>query len=113
MKSIIIVAFILLGCVAFNEALQCYSHDACTANCPQLKDTIKTCGGDDNKCYKGTLLGGVTRGCAKERCTVQVDGNAVASSICCEKDLCNSAITSKLTFSTFFIIIAAFVLARM
>jgi hypothetical protein len=53
-------------------ALQCYSHEICSTNCPQLSGTIKTCTGDDNKCYKGAFPGGVARGCAKERCNVQV-----------------------------------------
>jgi hypothetical protein len=89
MKSIIIVAFVILGCVAFNEgnnsinyffsnkeilfkALECYSHDVCSANCPQLSNTVKTCTGDDNKCFKAAFPGGVKRGCGKERCNVQV-----------------------------------------
>lgn len=53
-------------------ALQCYSHDPCIVNCPQLSDSIKTCNGDDNKCYKGAFPGGTARGCARERCNVQV-----------------------------------------
>lgn len=53
-------------------ALQCYSHDACSTNCPQLSSSIKTCTSDDNKCYKAAFPGGVSRGCAKERCNVQV-----------------------------------------
>ncbi len=37
-----------------------------------MSNSIKTCAGDDNKCYKAAFPGGVTRGCAKERCNVQV-----------------------------------------
>jgi hypothetical protein len=89
MKSIIIIAIVLLGCVAINQgrffllffrlycffnfsALDCYSHNVCSANCPQLKDTVKTCTGGEDKCYKAAFPGGVSRGCAKDRCNVQV-----------------------------------------
>ncbi|UJR31421.1 hypothetical protein I4U23_018914 [Adineta vaga] len=113
MKSIVIIALTFLGCIGLNEALQCYSHEMCSTNCKPLAETIKTCNSDENKCYKGTLASGVTRGCAKEQCTIQIDGGASVSSICCEKELCNSAVSSKLTLSTFFMIIGVFIMARM
>ncbi|CAF1051145.1 unnamed protein product [Rotaria sordida] len=107
MKLVIIIAIVLLGCITFNEALQCYSHDTCSANCPQLSETVKTCGGDENKCYKAALPVGVSRGCARERCNVQVNANSVMANVCCEKDLCNSARTSKMTIGGFFMMIGA------
>ncbi|CAF4322467.1 unnamed protein product, partial [Adineta steineri] len=93
MKSIIIIAIVLLGCVAFNEAIKCYQHDMCSANCPQLHDSIKTCGGDENKCYKTALPTGVKRGCAKDLCDAQANVGSTLANVCCEKDLCNSAVT--------------------
>ncbi|CAF1195273.1 unnamed protein product [Adineta ricciae] len=113
MKSVIITALTLLGCFAFSEALQCYSHDMCLNNCKPLAETIKMCGSDENRCYKGALAGGVTRGCAKDICNIQVDGGSQAASVCCEKDLCNSAVTSKLSLSTLFMLLGIFVWARM
>jgi hypothetical protein len=56
----------------FSLALQCYSHDTCSINCPQLSSSIKTCNSDENRCYKAAFPGGVTRGCAKDRCNIQV-----------------------------------------
>jgi len=113
MKSIIIIAIVLFGCIAFNEALECYSHELCSANCPQLVNSVKKCGSDENKCYKAAVPGGVSRGCAKDRCNVQVNLNSVMASVCCESNLCNSAITSKITISTIFMIIGAFFLVRL
>ncbi len=37
-----------------------------------MSETKKTCGDGEDKCYKAAFPGGVTRGCAKERCNVQV-----------------------------------------
>ncbi len=54
-------------------ALQCYSHDPCSSNCPQLANTITTCESGLNKCYKTAFPGGVSRGCARDRCNVQVN----------------------------------------
>jgi hypothetical protein len=94
MKSIIIVAIIFLGCIALNEgtiisfcsciikqirilflALQCYSHTFCGTNCPQLSDAVETCQGDQNKCYKAAVPGGVKRGCANKQCNVEVSSS--------------------------------------
>ncbi|CAF3864923.1 unnamed protein product [Rotaria sordida] len=94
-------------CCSSDLSLQCYSHDTCSANCPQLSETVKTCGGDENKCYKAALPVGVSRGCARERCNVQVNANSVMANVCCEKDLCNSARTSKMTIGGFFMMIGA------
>ncbi|CAF1111233.1 unnamed protein product [Rotaria sordida] len=112
MKLIIIIVILLLGCVALNEALQCYSHDLCSINCPQLSYTIKSCTDNDNRCYTATFLGGIARGCAKERCNVQINANSVTANVCCETDLCNSATTSKLTLSILFMILGALILPR-
>jgi hypothetical protein len=54
-------------------ALDCYSHDVCSTNCPQLSTTVKKCTGNDNRCYKAAFPGGVSRGCARDRCDVQVN----------------------------------------
>ncbi len=54
-------------------ALQCYTHDPCSTNCPQLSNTIRTCDGTNDRCYKAAFPGGVSRGCATDRCNVQVN----------------------------------------
>ncbi|UJR15257.1 hypothetical protein I4U23_002212 [Adineta vaga] len=113
MKSVIIIAIVLLGCVAYNEALQCYSHDVCAANCPQLANTIKTCASDETKCYKLAAVAGVSRGCGKDRCNFQADVASNLANVCCEGNLCNSAITSKIALSTIFMVLGAFLFARM
>ncbi|CAF2704938.1 unnamed protein product [Rotaria sp. Silwood2] len=112
MKLIIVIVTILLGCITFNEALQCYSHDICSANCPQLTNTIKTCNNDENKCYKAAFPGGVSRGCAKERCNVQVNANSIMANVCCETDLCNSAIIPKMTIAGLLMIISVLIFIR-
>ncbi|CAF2101417.1 unnamed protein product [Rotaria magnacalcarata] len=112
MKSIIIAAIVFLHCATFNEALQCYSHDTCTTNCPQLSDTVRTCTNDENRCYKLAFSGGVSRGCVRDRCSAQVNENFMMANICCERDLCNSATTPKMTLGGLFILIAILVFAR-
>ncbi|CAF3108039.1 unnamed protein product [Rotaria sp. Silwood2] len=112
MKAIIIVVILLLNYVTLIETLQCYSHDVCSINCPQLSNTIRSCTGGDNKCYKAAFSGGISRGCAKERCSVQINGNSVLANVCCEKDLCNSAITSKITCKILFMILGALILTQ-
>ncbi|CAF3262018.1 unnamed protein product [Rotaria socialis] len=112
MKSIIITAIVFLHCATFNEALQCYSHDTCTTNCPQLSDAVRTCANDDNRCYKLAFPGGVSRGCVRDRCSAQINGHFMMANICCEKDLCNSATTPKMTLSGLFILIAVLVFSR-
>ncbi|CAF4840467.1 unnamed protein product [Rotaria sp. Silwood1] len=92
-------------CCSNDLSLQCYSHDICSSNCPQLSNTIKKCTGDENKCYKAAFPGGVSRGCAKERCNVQVNANSIMANVCCENDLCNSAIIPKMTLGGFLMII--------
>lgn len=57
----------------FGLALQCYSHNPCSTNCPDFSSTITTCSGDNSRCYKAAFPGGVARGCAKERCAIQVN----------------------------------------
>ncbi|CAF3352339.1 unnamed protein product [Rotaria socialis] len=104
MKSMILLTILLVTCVTHSEALECYSHSVCSQNCLQLTNTITSCTGDDNRCYKVAFPGGVIRGCAKEQCAIQVDAHSILASVCCENDLCNLAITSKLTFSTLFMI---------
>ncbi|CAF1973882.1 unnamed protein product [Rotaria magnacalcarata] len=113
MKSMIFWTILLVACVTHSEALECYSHGVCSKNCPQLRNTITSCTGDDNRCYKVAFPGGAIRGCAKEQCAVQVDAHSMLASVCCEKDLCNLAITSKLTFSTFFMIIGVLVFTQL
>jgi hypothetical protein len=54
-------------------ALQCFSHEPCSTNCPQLANTIKTCESGYDKCYKAAFPGGVSRGCGRDRCNVQVN----------------------------------------
>ncbi|CAF1206653.1 unnamed protein product [Rotaria sp. Silwood1] len=72
MKSIILVAILFLDYIALDEALQCYSHDTCSMNCPKLSNTIRSCTSEDNGCYTSAFHSGIVRGCSKERCNVQV-----------------------------------------
>ncbi|CAM4928341.1 unnamed protein product [Rotaria socialis] len=104
LTTIAIVFTSLITFMYAREALECYSHSVCSQNCLQLTNTITSCTGDDNRCYKVAFPGGVIRGCAKEQCAIQVDAHSILASVCCENDLCNLAITSKLTFSTLFMI---------
>ncbi|CAF1225262.1 unnamed protein product [Rotaria sp. Silwood1] len=97
MKSNILVAILLLYYAVLDEALQCYSHDTCSTNCPKLSNTIRSCTGDDNRCYKSAFPSGIACGCSKERCNLQITGSSILANVCCEKDLCNSTMTSRLT----------------
>ncbi|UJR17170.1 hypothetical protein I4U23_004066 [Adineta vaga] len=89
MKLIIIVTIVLLGYVAFSEALQCFSHDLCIRHCPRLNSTVITCASDEDKCYKSALVSGVIRGCGKDRCQFQDGLASKMADICCAEDFCN------------------------
>lgn len=41
-------------------------------NCPQLSNTIQACSSEENRCYKLTHPGGVSRGCSRDRCSIHV-----------------------------------------
>ncbi|CAF1076130.1 unnamed protein product [Rotaria sordida] len=109
MKSIIIVAILFLVYVALYGTLQYYSRGACSINCSQLSNTIRSRTDNDNRFCKTAFPDDVSRGCAKEQCNVQVNANSVLANDCCEKDLCNSVTTSKLIFNKLFIIIGVLI----
>jgi hypothetical protein len=67
------IYFLLLMIKFHFPALQCYSHSPCSTNCPQLAETVKKCEKGNDKCYKAAFPGGVSRGCARDRCDVQVN----------------------------------------
>ncbi|CAF3628782.1 unnamed protein product [Rotaria sordida] len=62
-------------------ALQCYSHDAWSINCPQLSNTTRFRTSDDNRYYKAAFPDYVSRDCAKERYNVQVHANSVVTDV--------------------------------
>ncbi|CAF4185705.1 unnamed protein product, partial [Rotaria sordida] len=62
-------------------ALQCYSHDAWSINCPQLSNTTRFRTSDDNRYYKAAFPDDVSRDCAKERYNVQVHANSVVTDV--------------------------------
>ncbi|CAF4245148.1 unnamed protein product, partial [Rotaria sordida] len=63
--------------------LQYYSHDACSINCSQLNNIIRSRTDNDNRFYKRAFHGDVSRSCAKEQCNVQVNANSVLANDCC------------------------------
>jgi len=113
MSTTFIIALLLIGSIALNEALQCYEHGPCGSNCPQLANQIKTCSANDNKCFKATWPGGVQRGCGNARCNVQVNGAAVMANVCCESSLCNGGTKLKMTTGAILVAVGLFLYVRM
>ncbi|CAF1111251.1 unnamed protein product [Rotaria sordida] len=103
-KSIITCTVFMIFHITLSQGLECYQHNYCLGNCPELSNSTVECAKDESRCWKITSPLGTMRGCGKHRCEVQINvGIFDTANVCCFDNLCNSSVQIKLTTASIFL----------